>query len=666
VTWVHPFFLVGLGAAAVPLLLHLLGRRAGKRVELPTIELLRRARELHHRRSRLREILLLLLRTAFVVCVVLAMARPLSSGRGSAIQAQARRDLVLLLDNSLSMSAKIEGRTWWEKAKVEVERVVNEMSPGDRAVIYPLIDEGGERIGFTNDRQRLMQTLSQIPVSYQSGSFAARLPSLLENVSRDGRSVEIRIYTDGTATPWKDFRSERMAFPWRGIDVARGEEVRNHGVLGVEARMDWEETWPVYHVAAQVGSNHPQGQKIGAVLELFLDNRWKQMERKFIRTAKHQFENTVRFSFPSDQPQVVGRVRLQEDALGADNYGYFFFTQPPRPKIVIISGNPKAERRDDASYFLFSALTSSETKRGSGPYEVEEWTLEQLNESADLTRTSMVILSDTGEITHGQVQVLRAYLAQKGRVWIGAGDTFLLPRDPWPLQRMVPFSLRTAKTARRNSPFKLQAPPSQGPLAFLIPRWEKLAGNSEFHRVFLIAPHPQGEIWLRFQNGLPALVRNSMHGGEVMVWLSSFDRTWNNFVLATAYPAFLRQVVRSLLDYGDKEKRQVLRRLAGATIPISVLKSSEVGPKAIISLGGDSEPGAVHTSGWTLPRNLGVWSLAYEAGGKSRFLGGHHRGRPLRIELLAGFSPGVARHLGGCVMGTGHREFLENGRSAPP
>ena len=74
--WIHPFLLFGLAAAIVPIVLHLFGRRPAAIVPLPTIELLRRALEVRRRRSRVREILLLVIRTLFIIVVTMAIARP--------------------------------------------------------------------------------------------------------------------------------------------------------------------------------------------------------------------------------------------------------------------------------------------------------------------------------------------------------------------------------------------------------------------------------------------------------------------------------------------------------------------------------------------------------------------------------------------------------------
>src|SRR5207302_826857 len=77
VTFLHPLALLGLAAAAIPALLHLLERRTPPEAEFPPLRYLRDAERQSARRLRLRHLLLLILRTALVAVIVLAAARPI-------------------------------------------------------------------------------------------------------------------------------------------------------------------------------------------------------------------------------------------------------------------------------------------------------------------------------------------------------------------------------------------------------------------------------------------------------------------------------------------------------------------------------------------------------------------------------------------------------------
>ncbi|MFN9236227.1 MAG: BatA domain-containing protein [Planctomyces sp.] len=75
-TLINSTILAGLLLAAVPLILHLTMKARPKRIEFPALRLLKVRRTANSRRMRLRQILLLILRTLLIVTLVLVFARP--------------------------------------------------------------------------------------------------------------------------------------------------------------------------------------------------------------------------------------------------------------------------------------------------------------------------------------------------------------------------------------------------------------------------------------------------------------------------------------------------------------------------------------------------------------------------------------------------------------
>jgi len=137
VTFLHPLALLGLAAAAIPALLHLLERRTPPEAEFPPLRYLRDAERQSARRLRLRHLLLLILRTALVAVIVLAAARPIlptggggGSGTGSGA-VHAPTALAVVLDNSLSASAVVDGRPVLDRLKALARASLAQAAPGD-------------------------------------------------------------------------------------------------------------------------------------------------------------------------------------------------------------------------------------------------------------------------------------------------------------------------------------------------------------------------------------------------------------------------------------------------------------------------------------------------------------------------------------------------------
>jgi len=75
-SFTYPFFLWGLLALGAPLLLHLLNRKASRRLVFPSIRFLQISQLPREGRKRLRDWILLLCRMILFACLVVTLARP--------------------------------------------------------------------------------------------------------------------------------------------------------------------------------------------------------------------------------------------------------------------------------------------------------------------------------------------------------------------------------------------------------------------------------------------------------------------------------------------------------------------------------------------------------------------------------------------------------------
>jgi hypothetical protein len=95
-------FLVGLIAATVPVIIHLLNRRRVRRVQFSSLEFLEEVNRQRMRRINLRRILILVLRTLAVLMLVVAFARP-TMRSGFLFSGSVPKNVIVCLDASYSM-----------------------------------------------------------------------------------------------------------------------------------------------------------------------------------------------------------------------------------------------------------------------------------------------------------------------------------------------------------------------------------------------------------------------------------------------------------------------------------------------------------------------------------------------------------------------------------
>lgn len=194
-TLLAPFaLLLGL-AAAVPLWLHLRRRKVEMRIEFPAVRYLLRAERDHARELKVRNVLLMTLRVAVVLLLALAAAQPLArlgfGGHGPTA-------LALVLDNSMSTGAVVEGRTVLAGLKDATGDVLRNARAGDRLW---LVTADGVVIGggVSALRDAIQRT---VPLA-GAGDLPAATRTAAALASGAGLSSgRVVVITDGQATAW--------------------------------------------------------------------------------------------------------------------------------------------------------------------------------------------------------------------------------------------------------------------------------------------------------------------------------------------------------------------------------------------------------------------------------------------------------------------------------
>lgn len=104
-SFLHPYFLYGLAAVAIPIIIHLFDFRRTKKVYFSNTQLLHQVKESTQSFYNLKHLLILLSRILFIVFLILAFAQPYLSPHGN--QGLVSNKVGIYLDNSLSMSNAI-------------------------------------------------------------------------------------------------------------------------------------------------------------------------------------------------------------------------------------------------------------------------------------------------------------------------------------------------------------------------------------------------------------------------------------------------------------------------------------------------------------------------------------------------------------------------------
>lgn len=227
--FLQPLALFGLLATAIPPLLHLLTRRLPPVVPFPAVRYLSETERRHSRRLKLRNLLLLLLRTFLILLIALAMSRPIARVPfGGSHEPSA---LGLLVDNSLSSGAVVDGRRVLDALVDQARKVLDRAGDDDR--LWLMLADGLPRRASIPEARAVLDTLSAWPIRLDL-SDAIRTVSLAM-ADDPSPSHEVVVLSDLQATAFSSHAGEgeeeaaRRVLAWtpntlelnRGIDSAR-------------------------------------------------------------------------------------------------------------------------------------------------------------------------------------------------------------------------------------------------------------------------------------------------------------------------------------------------------------------------------------------------------------------------------------------------------------
>ena len=182
------------------------------------------------RRHRLREILLLILRTLAIAFIVLAFARPVIRLMPTAAGKHAL-SVVIVIDNSYSTRAVVEGRTVIDRIRESAQRLIT-ICP-DEAGIGLVTGCGTSEVilALGSPREKLKQRLDELQPTYFSGDIRDGLAlayQMLQEKSEGDRVIFI--VSDGSRHNWDGFTKEDIPYyaqDVRVVVIQAGGETQN-------------------------------------------------------------------------------------------------------------------------------------------------------------------------------------------------------------------------------------------------------------------------------------------------------------------------------------------------------------------------------------------------------------------------------------------------------
>ena len=578
-TFLNPLVLIGLLAASIPIILHLLNLRKLRTIEFSTIDFLKELQKSTMRRIKVRQWLLLVLRTFLVILVVLAFARPAMKGTmAGTIGTHAHSSVVILLDDSFSLSISDEHGQRWKRAKDAALRIVDLLQEGDEAFLVPwsktvqsLQDHA------THDFYALRARITNADLSYERTSLdkvlgtASKLLSSVQNANK-----EVYIISDFQETvvenrPEKEMRESLFDNNVRLFTLRVGDRsLDNAGVTSVELMSSiFMKERPVRLRATvkNFGSNAISNTLVSA----FLDGN-RVVERGVTLQAGEQ--TTIDLSVVPHRTGILpGMIQLEDDLMEPDNVRYFTVSVPRRIDALLLASTPQESR-------FIRAVLEAAGREQNGLFHMVQVSPHDLP-TTNIGSFDVIVAAGVDEISMSDLTRLKQFLESSGGIlFFPAGSMDLAGyRNSWEASLGLPHIASINGNASDRSTFR-----SFESIDFEHPLFEGVfePGDKQNRKKTIDSPRiyasvfyqmdPRMRTIITLSDGSPFLIAQQVGSGILLLFSVPPTLEWSDLPLKAVFVPLISRSLLLAAAQGSKETHglvgiPVTIRMPGRELP---------------------------------------------------------------------------------------------------
>lgn len=576
-SFLSPALLIGLLAAAIPPIIHLILRRQAVVVRFPALEFIRRSNRKTARRFRVKQLLLMLVRSLLLALLAFALARPFLSRDDApgGVSGDLDGATVIVIDATWPMRYRLDGETLLDRARFQAEALLGDGS-GQAALVI-----AGDRVAvpideLTGDLASVRRELGSIEAGHRTGTLpeaVARAYELLAAQPGGERRVVVLTTPAGAASDLPAPPPGESRITLVPVDVSGGAPVPNRAITGIALRPAPEVGATHWRIDARV-LNAADVAVERLPIHLEIDGLVKV--RGFVSLKPGEEAQKTFYAPVAADAAVPAAVVLEGDALPDDDRRAFWLRAAPRIRVLAVNGDPMPTPQRDELFYLERALAPTTTAGARVRLTI---TGADTLDRFDLTEFDVVILANHATPDPAVARALTAFVQGGGGLFLSLGDRVDADAANIALAGLLPRALRTVRTAgdaaasaeggdrqlARITVFERQHPILA---ALPDPAGSSLA-SARIRRYMLLDPAPDasGGVVLGLDDGAPFLLTREIGAGRVALLTGTLDRDWGDLPIRPDFLPLLQHTLRYLTRVAEVDTAPVL---VGRDAPIPV------------------------------------------------------------------------------------------------
>ena len=520
----HPLYLFGLFFAFIPLILHLLGKRRIKEKPFSSLFLLKEIKKSSSIWMRVKDLILLLLRTFFLLFLIIGFSHPIVLSPLPFLGKEAPRNVAILID--ISMSIGVNGV--FEKTKQQVRKIFKTVDTGSGTTLIAFSDRIEVEKEIVGEAE-LESFLDQIKITYRATNFLPPLETAEKRVlQKEGFSKHIFIISDFQKTALKNIQSTYKKLDRKKINIyATCIEGSKKNLFFSGWRI--EPPFPLPGLRLKIFPELVTDEKSSNPVEIFMDGVMKGIKERTEDKKEVFFEIET-----GEAGYKNGFFRTSGDSLDMDNNYYFSFYVPENLNVLLVG------KKNDYSHL--SAVLDPGIKT---PIELKTI------EPKDLPRTNLslydvLILYNTRVDGYVKARAMD-FLARRGGVLLVMGNEYINEVNKTIFEDI--HILRKNDTKKGFFTVKM-VDTGFNPLSDFKNKGLKNLYDTKFFQYYTIKSKLKTVI--EDKNGNPLMLAGNINGGKMVLFPFAFQSEWTQLPLKAIFVPLIYRLIFYLAAKREK------------------------------------------------------------------------------------------------------------------